>query len=135
MKIHRWFSLSVILAALTVGAVTFGCSKSSKAPTNPGGGGGGATNTPFDSGVHAAPFSFQRTFPTAAAVGYHCTPHQGSGMTGTVTVSMGSPATASVTVSSAGNALSFSPSNVSIAPGGTVTWTWAGTMGHTVTSN
>lgn len=45
------------------------------------------------------------------------------------------PATAAVTVGP-NNTLTYSPSRVDIAAGGTVTWTWAAgiTMPHTVTS-
>jgi len=53
----------------------------------------------------------------------------GTGMSGTVNVVAGQPASASVSIMNN----FFSPSSVSIAPGGTVTWTNNGTT-HTVTS-
>jgi len=45
-----------------------------------------------------------------------------------------SPMTAAVTVGP-GTALAFAPQNVDIAAGGTVTWTWGGTLAHSVTSD
>jgi plastocyanin len=40
----------------------------------------------WDSGVHAAPFTFSHTFETPGTFPYHCTPHEFLGMTGTVVV-------------------------------------------------
>ena len=132
MKIHRWFSLSVILAALTLGAVIFGCSKSSKAPTNPGGG-GGPVNLPFDTSTQASGFVFNQTFPAAGSVSYKCTPHASLGMTGSVTISASAPDTVADVTVAPGGSLVFSPVNVSIKPGGHVHWVWA-SGGHSVTS-
>jgi plastocyanin len=44
------------------------------------------------------------------------------------------PATAAVTVGP-GTSLTFAPQNVDIAAGGTVNWTWGGSLPHTVTSD
>lgn len=44
------------------------------------------------------------------------------------------PTTAAVTVGP-GSSLTFAPQNVDIAAGGTVTWTWGGTLPHSVTSD
>ncbi len=44
------------------------------------------------------------------------------------------PTTAAVTVGP-GTSLTFAPSKVDIAAGGTVTWTWGGTLNHSVTSD
>jgi plastocyanin len=52
-------------------------------------------------------------------------------MQGTVIVSAGAPASASVAIQN----FSFSPSTVSVAPGGTVTWTNNDGASHTITSD
>jgi plastocyanin len=44
------------------------------------------------------------------------------------------PTTAAVTVGP-GSSLTFAPQNVDVAAGGTVTWTWGGTLPHSVTSD
>ncbi len=122
------------LAAMSLLAA--GCGSKSSSPTSPAGsmnmtgGGGGASNTPFDSGSLTAPASFDHTFPVAGSVGYHCTFHQAMGMVGTVVVSAGGPSSATVTASGT----SFSPASVTIMPGGTVHWSVTGGT-HTVTSN
>ncbi len=122
----------VLASALVLGVIVVGCGKSSSptAPYGGGGGGGGASNTPFNSGTLTAPASFDHVFPTAATVGYHCTFHVSMGMVGTVVVAAGGPSSATVTASGT----TFSPSSVTIMPGGTVHWTIAGGT-HTVTSN
>ena len=129
----RSILLTLVLAtALVLGVVVTGCGKSSSptAPYPPGGGGGTAGNTPFNSGTLSAPASFDHVFPTAGTVGYHCTFHVSMGMVGTVVVAAGGAASATVTASGT----TFNPSSVTIMPGGTVHWTIAGGT-HTVTSN
>jgi plastocyanin len=73
--------------------------------------------------------TYQHTFANAGTYPYHCVIH-GTGMAGTVVVAGGQPASASVSI---GNNF-YSPASVSVAPGGTVTWTNNGST-HTVTSN
>jgi plastocyanin len=70
---------------------------------------------------------YQHTFANAGTFGYHCKFHS---MSSTVTVASGQAASASVTITD--NAFSGA---VSVAPGGTVTWTNNGNNTHTVTSN
>jgi plastocyanin len=121
---------------LIAGAGLAGCSKKDN-PTSPygagggGGGGGGSTgNTPFNSGSMASPATFVRTFPTAGTVGYHCQFHVSMGMVGSVTVAAGGADSALVDLTGT----SFSPSSVTIKPGGYVHWkVQNGT--HTVTSD
>ena len=128
-------AVSVILA----GSAVLGCKGGS--PTSPygggsmGGGGSGSGNTPFSTGSLNAPASFVHVFPTAGNVGYHCEFHVSMGMTGTVSVVAGGPDSAVVTGSGTSSSPStFSPSTVSIKPGGYVHWKiTSGT--HTVTSN
>ena len=131
MKNLRFIVVVALAGILAMAWLAAGCSKSSS-PTSPmgGGGGGGATNTPFNSGNLTAPASFDRTFPVAGTVGYHCIIHQSMGMVGTVVVSAAGPASATVTASGT----SFSPASVTIMPGGTVHWSITGGT-HTVTSN
>jgi plastocyanin len=131
MRIQRLIPVLAVTAGLITGAIAFGCSKSSS-PTSPGGGGGGG-NTAFDTGIQSSGFAFSKVFPAAGTVQYHCTPHQASGMTGTITISSSAAVSSvDVTVAPSGT-LTFSPSSVSIKPGGSVNWTWA-SSGHTVTS-
>lgn len=51
-------------------------------------------------------------------------------MRGTVTVAAGQPSSVAVAIAD----LRFTPASVSVAPGGTVTWTNNGPSTHTVTS-
>jgi plastocyanin len=123
---------SVLTTAMVFLVIVTGCSKNSSptAPYGAGGGGGGPTDVPFNSGTLTAPAGFDHAFPTAGTIGYHCTFHAGMGMVGTVVVAAGGAASATVTASG----MTFSPSTVTIMPGGSVHWTIAdGT--HTVTSN
>src|SRR5437762_7266218 len=115
----RHLAAAVVAVALTALAIAAGCSKSSS-PTNPGTGGTG--NTPFDSGVKNAGFTFTRTFPDSGDVSYFCTIH-GAGMTGTVHITSTASST-SAAVNVINNA--FDPNSVSVKRGGTVTWTWTG---------
>jgi plastocyanin len=128
--------MSVLAGALVLGVVVVGCTSNSSptAPNAPygggGGGGAGASNTPFNSGTLTAPNSFDHVFPTAGTVGYHCNFHRSMGMVGTVVVAAGGAASANVTASG----MTFSPSSVTIMPGGNVHWTIASGT-HTVTSD
>ena len=120
------------IALFSIGiAVVAGCSKKSDPVVT---GGGGAGNTPFDSGVLSGGAMFQRTFPNVGTVGYHCALHRLAGMTGTITISASDTTSlANVTVAPGGSR-TFSPGAVTIKPGGTVHWIW-GSSGHTVTSD
>ena len=137
MRLSRTWVLMAGAALLITGGVVAGCSSKGN-PTSPmyggntggGGGGGGNGNTPFDSGSMSASASFVRTFPAAGTVGYHCTFHQSMGMVGTVSVAAAGADSAVVTASGT----SFTPSAVTIKPGGYVHWkVVSGT--HTVTSD
>ncbi len=107
-------------------------------------GGGGSTGTDpgpgpdpnpdpsgisFDSGTMAPGDSFSYTFDTEGSVNYVCTFH--SGMSGSVTVEANG-STTDVTVSVEDN--SFSPADVTIGPGTTITWVNNGAVNHTATS-
>ena len=123
--------MAAVTGLIVAGLIVLGCNNSSN-PTAPygGGGGGGGTTGSFSSGSLTGPASFDHTFPTAGSFGYHCNFHVSMGMVGTVVVAAGGASTATVTASGT----SFSPSSVTIMPGGTVHWTiTSGT--HTVTSN
>ena len=83
---NRALLVALFLAVLGGGA----CSKYNS-PTTPYGGGGGGGSTGgggslFNFGPFAGGQSAQRTFSTVGNTGYHCVPHQLSGMTGTVQV-------------------------------------------------
>ena len=129
MKALRFVVVVASAGILAAALLVAGCSKSSTSPVY-GGGGGGAGNTPFNSGSLTAPATFDRTFPVAGTVGYHCNFHQSMGMVGTVVVAAGGASSATVTASGT----TFSPSSVTIMPGGTVHWSITGGT-HTVTSN
>jgi len=105
--------------------VAIGCSDSSN-PTNPGGGGGGGPT--FDTGIHAAGFSFTLPFVVDGSFGYRCTQHPG--MNGTVVVNAAGTDSALVHVGAGGNL--FNPTSVNVKNGGSVRWTWD-VGGHTVT--
>lgn len=133
---RRWIVFaSVMTGTLVLGMVLLGCGKGSSpmAPSYGGGGGGVggvAADTPFDSGTLTAPAGFDHMFPTAGQVGYHCNFHVASGMVGTVVIAAGGDSSATVTASG----MTFTPSSVTIRPGGTVHWSITGGT-HTVTSN
>lgn len=91
------------------------------------------SNSPFDSRLQSSGFVFIRAFPVAGSVPYHCIPHGGSGMTGTVTVSATSSTDTAEVVVGPGGSRTFSPTSVTVKVGGHVRWTW-GSSGHTVTS-
>jgi len=88
----------------------------------------GAGPEVFDSGaLSTVGASFSHVFATGSP--YYCQFHAAVGMTGTVNVSGAGADSALVTVSS--NV--FTPSSVTVKPGGTVRWVWNGGF-HTVTS-
>ena len=133
-----WATFALVLVAAVAGS----CSKSSNstAPTPPVSGPTFSFGFP-GAGTLASPgTSNQRTF-TTAEVGvwtYHCIPHEGSGMIGTVVVDAGAvDDSAKVKVgadSLTANVLRFSPPTVRIKPGGHVRWFNVSSMTiHTVT--
>ena len=69
------------------------------------------------------------TFAAEGTYDYFCEIHPS--MTGVVRVTAGGPAVAAVTIID--SPPSFTPNDVTVGPGGTVTWTHAGTQQHTVT--
>ena len=93
---------------------------------------GPRTAAAFDSGTLNPGGTFSFTFPTIGPVDYMCRLHP---MSGQVIVSAGGPASAAVTIRDTPGSPRFDPVAVTIAPGGTVTWTHAGTMPHTVTES
>lgn len=109
-----------------------GCG-SDDSPTNPGGGGGGG-GPAFDFHFPATGVSHSQMFMDAGTWAYHCTPHAGSGMTGTVTVDAASANDSVLVEVGPGNALVFSPSSATVKPHGIVRWVNASSMtNHTVT--
>lgn len=86
---------------------------------------GRRTEPLFDSGDIAPGGTYTRTFDTPGNVDYECFYHP---MFGTVTVEPGGLPAASVDVLDN----SFDPPEVTIAPGGSVTWTNRGQATHTV---
>ena len=127
------FVARLAAATLLIGLIVVAaCSK--------GGGGGNPVTPPpgggleLNSGNVAPGNTYSHTFPaTAGSFPYHCQIHPS--MTGSVTVSSSSTtmvaAVSIISMSSGG----FSPPSVTIAPGGTVTWTNNHNVTHTVTSN
>jgi plastocyanin len=104
------------------------------------GGGGSKSTSPAPTGPSfnftfpATGVSHAFTFTDAGTWDYRCTPHQGSGMTGTVTVSAGSMVDSVLVTVGPGDALTFSPSAATIKVGGTIRWVNGSTMpNHTVT--
>lgn len=122
----------VFLALLSTAlAVVLGCGGGSSKSTNPG---GGASGPSFDLHFPASGTSQRFDFADAGTWDYHCTPHGNQGMTGTVVVSAGAPVDSAFVQVGPGNALTFSPSSVSIRPGGHVRWQNVSSMtNHTVT--
>ncbi len=90
------------------------------------------TGIELNSGFLSPLATFQHTFMTAGSYPYHCEIH--TVMRGTVIVDIAGPPSASVSIVSA-TSTGFSPSSVTVAPGGTVTWTNNHTTTHTVTSD
>jgi len=120
----------LIATGLILSCVLTACSK--------GGGGGNPTGIPpgggreLNSGSIGAGGTFPHTFGTAGSFPYHCEFH--SPMAGSVTVSPGAPATASVSIVNS-TSTGFSPASATVGVGGTVTWTNKHNTPHTVTSN
>ena len=124
------------LALALIAAVIAGCSNSSNStvPTPP------VTGPTFNfafpaTGTVATPGTSNKRVFTGAEAGswaYHCIPHGGSGMTGTINVVVGAADSAFVQVGF-GNALVFNPSTVTIDTGGYVRWANVSNMtNHTV---
>lgn len=126
---------ALVLAA----ALVAGCSNnssSSTAPTPP------VTGPTFSfafpaAGTVAVPGTSNFRIFTSGEVGtwaYRCIPHGSAGMTGTVVVDAASTIDSAFVQVGAGNALAFSPSTVTIKPGGRVRWANVSSMtNHTVT--
>ena len=138
MRFTRSARLLMTAAVLTGLTALGSCSGNSSKPTAPYGGGvptGGAGGTVFNLGPFALGQSLPFTFATAGTFGYHCIPHQGLGMTGTVQVDA-TGADSQVVSVGPGSSLTYVPSTAHIKPGGHVRWVNAGVMTmHTVTSN
>ena len=130
MKLSRIALGATALVILAAAAALPACS-SKKSPTSPGGGGGAE----LGSGGISPGGSYTHRFMTAGVYGYHCSIH--AVMTGSVTVDAAASASdtskaVSIVSASAG---AFTPSSVTIRPGGKVVWTNNHTTTHTVTSN
>ena len=93
---------------------------------------GPRTAAAFDSGSLNPGDTFTYSFPVPGPVDYMCRFHP---MSGQVVVAGGGPATAAVTILDTPGSPRFDPATVTVGPGGTVTWTHAGTMPHTVTES
>ena len=89
---------------------------------------GDRTGAAFDSGTLGFGATFSYTFPVAGSFPYICRFHP---MSGTVVVDPTGPATATVSILDGPSR--FEPATVTVAPGGTVTWTNLGAQPHTVT--
>lgn len=100
-------------------------------PTNPG---GGPPDPTFDLRFPATGASRTFTFTKDGTWDYVCTPHQGSGMDGTVIVNATATEDSALVTVGPSNTLAFSPTSVTIKTGGTVRWVNASNMtNHTVT--
>jgi plastocyanin len=132
---ERHVARILVLASLAALMAVAACSKSTS-PTNPGGGGGGGGGgTAFNLGPFALNQTSSFTFTTAGTFGYHCIPHQGMGMVGTVLVDGTGAAEVTVEIGSGGG-FTFTPSTAHVSPGGVVHWHNASNLtNHTVTSN
>lgn len=82
----------------------------------------------FDSGTLTGGQTFSHTFPTAGTFDYVCRFHP---MLGRIRVVPAGPASAAISIVDAPTPR-FQPDDVTIGPGGTVTWTHGGAMPHTV---
>jgi FtsP/CotA-like multicopper oxidase with cupredoxin domain len=82
----------------------------------------------FDSGAMMPGATFLATFPDEGTFEYFCRFHP---MRGTVRVTAGGPATASVSIKDAPPR--YDSDDVTVGPGGGVTWTHQGSEPHTVT--
>ena len=132
------FAATGVVLGIALALTAPGCSKSTNPyPASGPGPGGGSTS--FNFSFPATGVSQTYTFADSGTFGYHCIVHGGLGMTGTVIVSSAGADsdTVAVGVDGAGNpALRFTPSTVTVRPGGKVRWINRSTMtNHTVTSN
>ena len=128
----RWLWRPALGAALAIaGAITIhSCGGSSSKSTNPMSGGGGVE---INSGNLPPGGSFQHTFASAGTFPYHCTIH--AAMTGNqVVVDMASGNDSALVQIVSMVAPGFSPSSVTIKPGGHVRWINVHTTTHTATS-
>lgn len=82
----------------------------------------------FDSGDLERDAKFRHVFPTEGTFNYHC---RYRSMAGVVRVTAAGPATANVNI--LGGPSRFEPADLTIGAGGTVTWTHAADMTHTIT--
>ena len=127
-------SRMLLVPALAIVAITLvGCGTKSTSPAYGGGGGGTPTGPSFNLTFPATGSSQSVTFTDIGSWAYHCTPHQGMGMTGTVVVSASASSdSATVTVGVPTN--TFAPATVTIKPGGYVRWVNGSSVTiHTVT--
>ena len=90
--------------------------------------GAGHAETGFDSGTLSPGGTFTHTFPDEGTFEYFCRFHP---MQGIVRVTTGGPAAASVSIKDSPGR--FDADDVTIRPGGVVTWTHQGAEPHTVT--
>ena len=129
----RLLTMFALVLGLALEISSCGSSKS----TAPYGGGGVAPTGPsFNMAFPQTGTSNSFSFPAAGTWDYHCTPHSGLGMIGSVTVVLGGADSALVAVGDAASSTHyvFVPSTVSIRPGGIVRWVNVSSMTmHTVT--
>ncbi len=124
----RVVGLIIGTAVIGVMAAVWACSSKNN-PASPSGGGG----PELSSGPVPPGGVYQHVFATAGAFAYHCTIH--AAMTGnSVTVSAGGMNDSAFVQIVSSTAPGFSPSSVTIKPGGHVRWINADTVTHTVTS-
>ena len=90
--------------------------------------GGGQAEAGFDSGTLSPGGTFAHTFPDEGTFEYFCRFHP---MQGIVRVTTGGPAVAGVSIKDGPGR--YDPDDVTVRPGGTVTWTHQGAEPHTVT--
>ena len=123
-EVLGFFAVAAVFAIASVSA----CSKKSN-PTSPGGGGALELN----SGSVPPGGVYKHVFANVGAFPYHCTLH--TAMTGnSVTVSASSTNDSAFVQIVNASTPGFSPSSVTIMPGGHVRWINAHTVAHTVTS-
>ena len=127
---------AAVLVFIAFVALVPACSKSTNPYSSGGPPAGGGTT--FDLAFPAQGASRTFTFPDSGSFAYHCRAHQSQGMTGVVIVAAAGADSDTVAVGVTGGgaaALKYTPSSVTIRPGGTVRWINRSTMtNHTVTS-
>ena len=126
MKLWRRLAAGGLLIAI---ALLSSCGSSSDNPAGPNPPGGTLELNSQNIGAGGV---FEHTFAVAGTFPYHCNIH--SAMTGSVTVSSGGPATASVSIANSTSS-GFQPGTVTVGIGGKVTWTNNDNTAHTVTSH